>query len=91
MAKVFEIWHCFNIELCELNCQTLKTLFFLPDSSNQNTFFKKIKWYTFFLLYLWAKYELIWSDITSQTVTLGANLLVMAQTIPQNAHRMFFF
>ena len=40
---------------------------------------------------MWAKYELIWSDITAQTVTLGANLLVMAQTIPQNAHRAFFF
>ena len=64
---------------------------FSPNSSNQNDFFKKIGWYTFFLLYLWAKYELIWSDITAQTVTLGANLLVMAQTIPQNAHRVFFF
>ena len=41
--------------------------------------------------YLWAKHELIWSDITDQTVTLGANLLVMAQTIPQNAKREFFF
>ena len=40
---------------------------------------------------MWAKYELIWSDITAQTVTLGANLLVMAETIPQNAHREFFF
>ena len=55
---------------------------FSPDSSNQNDFFKKIEWYTFFLLYLWAKYELIWSYITTQTVTLGANWLVMAQTIP---------
>ena len=64
---------------------------FSPNSSNQNDFFKKIGWYTFFLLYMWAKYELIWSDITAQTVTLGANLLVMAQTIPQNAHRVFFF
>jgi hypothetical protein len=40
---------------------------------------------------MWAKYELIWSDITAQTVTLVANLLVMAQTIPQNAHQVFFF
>ena len=71
MAKVFEIWHF----------STLKTLS-SPNSSNQNDFFKKIGWYTFFLHYLWAKYELIWSDITAQTVTLGANLLVMAQTIP---------
>ena len=37
-----------------------------------------------------AKYELIWSDITAQTVTVGANLLVMAQTIPQNVHRKLF-
>ena len=67
-----------------------KTLF-SPDFGNKNDFFNKIEWYTFFLLYLWAKYELIWSDITAQTVTLGANLLVMAQTIPQNAHLVFFF
>ena len=40
---------------------------------------------------MWAKYELIWSNITAQTVTLGANLLVMAQTIPQNAQLAFFF
>ena len=73
-----------------LNCQTLKTPF-SPNSSNQKDFFEKIGWYTFFLLYLWAKYELIWSDITAQTVTLGANLLVKAKTIPQNAKRMFFF
>ena len=64
---------------------------FSPDSSNQNDFFKKIGWYTFFLLYMWAKYELIWSNITAQTLTLGANLLVMAQTIPQNPQRAFFF
>ena len=64
---------------------------FSPNSSNQNDFFKKIGWYTFFLLYMWAKYELIWSDITAQTVTLGANLLVMAQTIPQNAQSAIFF
>ena len=63
---------------------------FSPNFSNQNDFLKKIRWYTFFLLYMWAKYELIWSDITAQTVTLGTNLLVMAQTIPQNAHRVFF-
>ena len=48
-------------------------------------------WYAFFLLYMWATYELIWSRITAQTVTLGANLLVMAQTIPQNTYRMFVF
>ena len=73
-----------------LNRQTLKTLF-SPNSSNQNDFFKKIGWYTFFLLYMWAKYEPIWSDITAKTLTLEANLLVMAQTKPQNAHRVWFF
>jgi hypothetical protein len=39
---------------------------------------------------MWAKYELIWLYITAQTVTLGTNLLVMAQTIPQNACVCFF-
>ena len=63
---------------------------FSPNSIYQNDFIKKDGWYTFFLLYLLAKYEFIWSDITAQTITLGANLLVMAQTIPQNAHRVFF-
>ena len=53
-------------------------------------FFKKIGWYTFFVLYLQAKFKLIWSDITAQTVTLGANLLIMAQTIPQNAQSAIF-
>ena len=90
MAKVFKIWNFCNIELCELNCQTLRTLF-SQHSSNQNDFFKKIGWYTFCLRYIWAKYELICSDITAQTVTLDANLLVMAQTIPQNSQRVFFF
>ena len=72
------------------NCQTLKTLF-LQIPEIKMSFFKKIRWYTFFLLYLWAKYQLMWSDITAQTVTIGAKLLVMAQTIPQNAHCVFFF
>ena len=40
---------------------------------------------------MWAKYEPIWSDITAQTLTLEANLLVMAQTILQSAHRMCFY
>ena len=40
---------------------------------------------------MWAKYEPIWSDITAQTVTLDANLLVTAQTIPQNPQRAFLF
>ena len=43
------------------------------------------------LLYILAKYESIWSDISAQTVTLDANLLFMAQTIRQNRHRVFVF
>ena len=90
MMLKFNVWRgvCISVRLdtdiltSVLNCQTLKSLF-SPKSSNQNNFFKKIGWYTFFLLYLWVKYELIWSDITAQTVSLGANLLVMAQTIPK--------
>jgi hypothetical protein len=39
---------------------------------------------------MWAKYEIIWSDITAQTMTLDAKLLVMAQTIPKNALRVIF-
>ena len=76
-------------ETSVLNCQTLKTLF-LQFLVMKKVFFKKIEWYAFFLLYLWAKYKPIWSYITAQTVTLGANLLVKAQTIPQNAKCMFF-
>ena len=73
-----------------LNCQTLKS-FFSPNSSNQNDLFKE-NW----VIYIFSppsvgKYELIWSDITAQTVNLGANLLVMAQTIPQNAQSANFF
>ena len=64
---------------------------FSPHSSIQNDFFKKIGWYKFFLLYILAKYESIWCDISAQTVTLDANLLFMAQTIPQNPHRAFVF
>ena len=64
---------------------------FSPNSSDQNDFFNKIGWYTFCLLYMWAKYEPIWSDITARTVTLDANLLVMAQTIPRNPQRAVFF
>ena len=48
---------------------------FSPNSSNQKVFFKKIGWYTFFFLYMWAKYEPIWLNITAQTVTLDSNLL----------------
>ena len=73
-----------------LNWKTLKTLF-SPNSSNQKKKFQE-NWVVYiFLLYLCAKYELIWSDITAQTVSLGANLLVKAHTIPQNAKCLLFF
>ena len=48
-------------------------------------------WVGYIVSPLTLKNEFIWSDITAQTVTLGANLLVMVQTIPQNAHHVFFF
>ena len=73
---------------------TILSLFqftFSPNSSDLNDFFKKIGWYTSVLLYLWAKYELKWSDITAKTVNLGDNLLIMAQTIPQHAQSAIFF
>ena len=57
---------------------------FSPNSNNQNYFFKKNGWYTFFLLYMWAKYELIWSNITAQTVTLGAKILKNIKSNPRN-------
>ena len=64
---------------------------FPSSSRNENDFFKKIVQHTFFLLYLWAKYEPILTDFSAQTVTLGANLLVKAQTISQNAQCALFF
>ena len=71
-----------------LNCQTLNTLFLQLLVIKR--FFQE-NWVLYiFLLYLWVKYELIWSDITAQTVNLGSNLLVKAQTIPQNVHRELF-
>ena len=72
-----------------LNCQTLKTLF-LQILVIKMIFSRKLGGIHYFLLYLWAKYELIWSDTTAQTVTLGANLLVKAQTIPQKANCVLF-
>ena len=63
---------------------------FSPNSSFQNYFIRKIGWYKFVLLYLWAKYELIWSDITALTVNLGANLLFKAKNTPQNTHWELF-
>ena len=56
---------------------------FTPNSKNKNDFYRKIGCYTFFILYLWAKYEPIWTNFTAQTVTLGVNL--------QNAKCALFF
>ena len=80
----------FQMFVIHFNRQTLKTLF-SPNSSNQNDFFNKVELYTFFLLYMWAKYEPIWKYFTAQTLTLGVNLLVKVQTIPQNAKCALFF
>ena len=54
-------------------------------------FSMKFGYINFFLLYKWAKYEPIWTDFTAQTVILGSNLLVKAQTIPQYAKCALFF
>ena len=79
----------FFIGTSVLNYQTVKTLFL------QIIVIKMIfqeNWVVcFFLLYLWAKYEPIWLDIIGPTVSLGANLLVKAQTIHQNAKCVLFF
>ena len=72
-----------------LNGQNLKTLLF------QIQVIKMISSRKFgvciFLLYLLANYEPIKNDLTAKTVTLGANLLVNAQTIPQNIKRALYF
>ena len=72
-----------------LNRQTLKTLFLLILVIKMN-FFNKVGLYKFFLLYLWAKYEPIWTDFIAQTVTLRANLLIKAQTIHPTPSAHFF-
>ena len=64
---------------------------FSPNSSNQNDFINEIGVSTILLLYLWAKYEGIWTNFTAESVILGANLLLKAQTIPQNAKCSLFF
>ena len=53
--------------------------------------FKKIGWYTFFLLYIWAKYEIIWSNVTAQSVTLGANFLVKPKPYIKTPSVCYFF
>ena len=40
---------------------------------------------------MWAKYEPIWTNVIAQTVILGANMLVKAQTIPQHAKCALLF
>ena len=59
---------------------------FTPKSSNQNNLFKN-----FGCVYIWEKYEPIWTDLTAQTVILRANMIVQAHTIPINAKCSLFF
>ena len=66
----------FQMFVIYLNRQTLKILL-SPNSRSQNDFFHEIGLYTFILIYLWAKYEPIWTDFTAQRMILGANLLVI--------------
>ena len=68
----------FQIFVIHLNRQTLKS-FFLQIIVAKTIFFNGIELYTFFLLYMWAKYEPIWTYFTSQTVILCANWLVRAK------------
>ena len=80
----------FQMFVIHLNGQNLKTLL-LPILGIKMIFCKEMGGLKKILLYMWAKYEPIWSDFTAKTVTLGANLHVQAQTIPQNAKCACFF
>ena len=80
----------FKILFIHLNGTTLKTLL-LQILITKIIFFKQNRWYTFCCLYLWAKYEPIWTDFNGQTVILRANMNVQAHTIPQNAKCSLFF
>ena len=84
---------------CKIDCQMfvihlnhppLKTLF-LQILVIKMIFLMKLGCIDYFLLYMWVKYEPIWTNFTAKTVTLVANLLVKAQTIPQNAKCALFF
>ena len=81
---------CFWNVLIDLNGANLKKPF-TPNSSNKNDFYRQISLNTFFCLYMWAKYEPIWTDFTAQTVILRANMIVQAQTIPQKASAHYVF
>ena len=81
----------FQMFVIYLNGQNLKVLLLQIQVIEIFFFFMEIGCYTFFLLYMWARYEPIWTNCTTQTVTLGANLLFKAQTIPRNAKSAFFF
>ena len=79
----------FFIGTSVFNCQTLKMIF-LQIQVIKMIFSIKLGG-ILFSLYLRAKYELIWFDITAQTLSLGTNLLVKAQTIPENSQSAIFF
>ena len=67
----------FQMFVIHLNGQNLKTLL-LQILVIKMIFLKKIGWCTL-------------TNFTAQTVTLGANLLVKAHPIPQNAEFAYFF
>ena len=74
-----------------LNDMNLKTIF-LKIILTKIIFKRKFGFINlFFSLCLWTKYEPIRTDISAQTVSVSANLLVQAQTIPQNVHCALFF
>ena len=79
------------LELCCVIKMTRLYKHFYSKFKWPKWFFKQIRWYTFFSLYLWAKYELIWTNFTAQTVILKSNTLVQAQTIPQSANCSLLF
>ena len=74
----------FQMYVIHFNCQNLKTLL-LKILVIKNDFCQENCVVYIFSPLPVAKYEPIWTDFTAQTVILGANLLVKAKTIPQNA------
>ena len=72
-----------------LNCQTLKALF-LQILVNKIIFLRKLGGIHFFSSTCGQNMR-IYIQILLPTVSLGSNLLVKAQTIPQNAKCVLFF
>ena len=86
--------YCYWTEPCfpaHIDCYYCNSQYGLEHRVQSSNLLKQSRWYKFFPLYLWAKYELIWTNFTAQTVISSANMLVQAQTIPQNAKCWFFF